>query len=246
MKWLLVSLAIAGCASAGKGNSIIGGIIDAGPEDSGPRTDADDFPEPDASPIDAPPRQITLSQTVSNTIARNHTFVCFNELTGLTRLNSYYRVFAPADHGVDSTLHVFEVSFGIEFAASGFLSGMQPAVLKVGTYGVDPGSPNLDLAHMRAISILNIQIPDGEGTRLTVPITADIPPTTNLIVELTVPDGNIDGHIFVIGSNPQGERRPGYTRAPACSVTAVTTMLSLAEEIDAEEADILLTVTGTY
>src|SRR5262245_47091828 len=116
MRWVLVSLAIAGCASAGKGNSIIGGLLDAGPEDAG--TDADDFPEPDASLIDAPPQQVSLSQTVSATIARNNTFACFNDATGLTRLNSYYRVFALADHSIATTLHVTEVAFGIEAAIS--------------------------------------------------------------------------------------------------------------------------------
>jgi hypothetical protein len=246
MKWLLVGLAIAGCASAGEGNSIIGGLIDAGLPDSGPRTDAGEFPEPDASPIDAPPQQVTLSQTVSGAIARNHTYVCFNNITGLTRQNSYYRVFAPGDHGITSTLSVSEVGFGIELASSGVASGLQPAVVRVGTYGIAPGDPTLDLANMRVIASVDIQIPDGEGTRMDVPIAADIPPTTNLIVELTVPDGNPSGHVFVIGSNGQGETRRGYTRAPTCNLAVPTTMRSIADRSGLEEADILLTVSGTH
>jgi hypothetical protein len=244
VKRLLVTLAIAGCASAGKGNSIIGGITDAGVDD-GARTDGDDFPEPDASPVDAPPQQVTLSQTTSNTIARDNTFLCISEITGLTRQNSYYRVFAPADHGITTTLHVAAVAFGIELAESGFVSGMQPARVRVGTYGVAAGGAQLDLAQMRVVSTADIQIPDGEGTRMTVPITADIPATTNLIVELTIPDGSVDGHVFVIGSNPQGENKPGYTRAPTCRINNPTAMLSLAAQIGADEADILLSVTGT-
>lgn len=47
MRWLLVCVALAGCARAGKENVIIGGIIDAGP-----RRDASEIP-PDAM-IDAP------------------------------------------------------------------------------------------------------------------------------------------------------------------------------------------------
>lgn len=244
MKWLLVGLAITGCASAGKGNSIIGGIDDAGVDDAGARTDAEDFPEPDASPIDAPPQQVTLSQNVSTTIARDNTFVCFNDFTGFTRLNSYYRVFAPADHNITRMLHVTEVTFGIEFAQSGFASGLQPAQIKVGTYEVTAGA-TLDLTQMRTISTVDIQIADGEGVKMTVPITADIAPTKNLIVELTLPDGNTDGHVFVLGSNPQGESKPGYTRAPSCSISTPRTMRSIATQIGADEADIILTVTGT-
>jgi hypothetical protein len=245
MKRLLVGLAIAGCASAGKGNSIIGGITDAGADDAGSSIDAE-FPEPDASPIDAPPRQVTLSQTVSGTIVGNHTYVCFNRNTGLTRQNSYYRVFSPADHGITETLQVSEVGFGIEAAFSGFVSGLQPAVIRVGTYGVAPGELTLDLANMRTIATANIEIPDGEGTRMTVPIAADIPSSTNLIVELTVPDGNADGHVFVIGSNGLGETRPGYTSAPNCNLPTPTTMRSIAEPLGLEEADIVLIVTGTH
>jgi hypothetical protein len=155
-------------------------------------------------------------------------------------------VFAPADHGITSMLHVTEVGFGIEAAFSGFVSGLQPAVVRVGTYGVAPGALTLDLANMRTITSADIEIPDGEGTRMTVPIEADIPPTTNLIVELTIPDGDPDGHVFVIGSNGQGETKPGYTRAPRCNLPTPITMRSLAEQRGLEEADILLTVTGTH
>ena len=50
MRWLLLCLVIAGCARAGKENSIIGGLFDAGPRDG------TDVPPPDGSLIDAPPK----------------------------------------------------------------------------------------------------------------------------------------------------------------------------------------------
>src|SRR5262245_24267561 len=131
MRRLLVGLAIAGCASAGKGNSIIGGLGDGG-VDSGPRTDADDFPEPDASLIDAPPDQVTLSQTTSSTIARSNTFRCYDDVTGFTHDNAYYRVFTPADYSITTTMHVVQVGFGIQDATSGFATHLQPAQIKVG------------------------------------------------------------------------------------------------------------------
>ena len=57
MRWCLVCLLLVGCASAGKGNSIIGGLGDAGAGDARPGT-GNNFPEPDASPIDAPARTL--------------------------------------------------------------------------------------------------------------------------------------------------------------------------------------------
>lgn len=246
MRWLLVGLAIAGCAKAGPGNSIIGGLTDAGSGDPGSRTDANDFPALDASSIDAPPEQITLSQTASTTITRNNSFVCFNDVTNLTFQNSYYRVFALDDHGLTTTLHVTEVDFGIELADAGPNATQQPARLQLGTYGATPTDPTLDPDQIRSLAALDIKIPDGAGTRMTVPITADVAPGTNLIVELTIPDGADAGSAFVIGSNAAGERRPGYTSAPQCALSVPTTMQSIAKQIMAGEADIIMSVTGTH
>ena len=51
MRWLLVCVALAGCARAGKENVIIGGIVDAGP-----RRDASELPDAgvDAPTVQAP------------------------------------------------------------------------------------------------------------------------------------------------------------------------------------------------
>src|SRR5947207_12127093 len=100
MRWLLLCLVIAGCARAGKENSIIGGLFDAGP------LDGTDVPPPDGSPIDAPPQQMTLSQTVSAGIAVGTSFNCHRVDTGFTRENSYYRVFTLSEHGITGPLHI--------------------------------------------------------------------------------------------------------------------------------------------
>jgi hypothetical protein len=46
MRWLVLALALAGCARAGKENVIIGGLVDAGPRDA-------KLPPPDAM-VDTP------------------------------------------------------------------------------------------------------------------------------------------------------------------------------------------------
>jgi hypothetical protein len=241
MRWFLVGLAIAGCAQAGKGNSIIGGISDAG---VGPHTDADDIPEPDASLIDAPQQQVTLAQTSSGTIELDNSFAC--ALGDFTDRNSYYRVFTLADFNITTTLHVFQIDFAIQTARAGS-GGMQPAMVNIGTYGVPPVGTTLDPAQIRPIRSASIQIPDGRGTRMTVPIAADIPPTTSVIVELAIPDGTAVQNVFYIGTNSQGERKPGYTSEPTCRppILIPTTMQSIADENGLGVVDIIMTVTGT-
>ncbi|HSS01342.1 MAG TPA: hypothetical protein VLM79_29990 [Kofleriaceae bacterium] len=246
MRWLLVALAVAGCAKAGPGNSIVGGITDAGTEvgDGGVRPDAGDFPEPDAS---LPPGQLVLVQTTSTAVAVDNSFYCREPKTGFARENNYYRVFVPADHGVTSDLHVIDVTFGIEFAAAGPAGGkQQPGTVVVGTYSGPIGGTTLDLTQMRTISSVDIQIPDGEGVRQTVPITGDISAATNLIVQLTIPDGFDDGNVFIIGSNGDGERRPGYTKAMSCNFNVPTSMFSISSpRPDLKEADVVLIVTAS-
>lgn len=238
--WLLVSLAIGGCAQAGKANSIIGGLNDAGGQ-----LDGNDFPEADAPLIDAPPQQITLSQTTSGAITRNHSFACFVDGTaGITYQNSYYRVFTPSDHGITSTLHISQVTFGIESASAG-TGTTQPAQVKLGTYAATPTGTTLDLTKTAPLATASIQIPDGEGMMMAVPIKADLEPTTRLIVELAIPDGQAKANSFFIGTNGGGERRPGYTSATDCGLLRPTTMQSVAAQIPTGETDILLTVTGT-
>jgi len=244
MRWFLLSLAIAGCASAGKGNSIIGGLTDAGV-----RSDANDnnCALPDASPIGAPPQQVTLTQTASNAIALNNSFACIVPNTGGVGFqNSYYRVFAPPDYNLTTTLHITQVAFGIESASAG-TGGMQPASVKLGTYSDTPGGTMLDLSKVQPLTSADIQIPDGEGTTMTVPITADLAPTVNLIVELAIPDGRTAGNSFFIGTNTACERRPGYTRAVDCNFSNPTTMASIAPTVPGSSgvADIIMAVTGT-
>jgi hypothetical protein len=240
MKQFLVCLAIAGCASAGKGNSIIGGLSDGGVSGGG-RDDGGDFPAPDAALIDAPPQQITLSQTLGTTITRDNSIICANKVTEVTAESSYFRVFALDDYNITTTLHVTEVGFAIELADAGLLATLQPARVKLGSYGVAPSGTTLDPAQIHDIASVDIMISDGEGTRMTAPITADISPGTRLVVELALPNGEAASSAFVIGCSAQGENAPGYFRAPDCNVKLPTTI----DSVIAGEVDVIMTVTGT-
>lgn len=246
MRWLLVGLAIAGCAEAGPPNSIIGGLTDGGDTrpDGDPRIDAGDPPGPDAAVIDAPPEQVTLTQTVVGSISDGNSIACQPKIPGVTRPNSYYRVFALSDYGIATTLHVTEVAFAIEDATSG-AGPDQPATINVGTYGVTPVGDTLDLLQVRPISSTPIRIPDGHLGRMAVPVAADIPATTNLIVELAIPaDAQVQNEFF-IGTSTDGERKPGYLRAQTCGFANPTTLQRIALDKHLGDIDIILTVTGT-
>lgn len=240
MRWLLVCLTIAGCARAGKENSIIGGLDDAGVQGDGGIV-----LEPDASLIDAPPQQVTLTQTTSGELSLGSSFDCHDKPSGASRSNSYYRVFPLSDFAITTTLHVLQVDFGIDTAKAGS-GGAQPATVNLGVYGGSPGGATLDLTQVRPITSVAVQIPDGSGARMTVPIMGDVAPSASLIVELALPDGLADVNRFLIGVNASGERRPGYTLSIDCDGAAASpqTMTAVAATINKGETDIVLSVTG--
>ncbi len=231
MRRLLICLAIAGCARAGKENSIIGGLTDAGPSDGGL--------------IDAPQQQVTLTQTASNAITTDNSFACSD--SGVTLQDSYYRVFKLSQYMITTTLHVTQVDFGIQTAAAGGGAGSQPATVNIGTYAGTPGGTTLDLTQARTISSANIKIPDGSTTTMTVPVTADIAPNTNMIVELAIPDGTAAGNKFFVGTNTDTEQAPGYLFSPDpnCGVSQPTSMQSIANNNGLGTVHLVMTVTGT-
>jgi hypothetical protein len=236
MKLLLVSLAITGCASAGPGNSIIGGLDDAAPGDGR------DLPAVDAREVDASPRSVTLDQNASSAIKGNNSFACVATVQDHTPANSYYRVFPLADFNVTSTLHVTEVVFGVEFAHAE-TGGMQPATLRLGNYRGTAGT-TIDPAMIAPLGMMQIMINDtATGDRVTVPFGIDVPAGTNLVVQLDLPASATAFNEFYMGSNSAGERKPGYWGATTCDLDPPKAFASMTD-LD-HEVDILMTVSGT-
>lgn len=224
MRRFLLCLAIAGCARAGKENTIVGGLDDAGSRGDG---------------LDASPSQTTLTQTTSSAIVAGNSFRC------PLGPNSYYRVFTLADHGITATLHVTQVDFAIQDAIAGNGGINQPAIVRIGTYTGALGNTTLDLVQIHVISSADIQIPSGQATTMTVPITADIAPAERAIVELAIPDPATTGNSFLAGTNTDGESHPAYTLEPRCSHPSPTTMQSIADANMFGNVDLVLTLTGT-
>jgi hypothetical protein len=203
---VLACVALAGCATAGPGNEIIGGLADAGTEDHGGRGD------PDAP---GAPTDVTLSQTASNDVIAHNSFDCD------TPTNSFFRVFTPRDQGVTNAFTLAEVDFGIQAATDNITATMQ-----ILPYTGTPGD-TLDPTLIGAALISQpVQIAaTTTTTTMRVPITATIPAGTSFAVEIDNP-GPAD---LYIGTNAGTETRPGYVLAPGCDIKVPTRMQTVAD-----------------
>ena len=186
------------------------------------------------------------TQTLSQTMANNDTQVgiaCGPTAGGYTNRNSYYRVFALSDYGINGTFHVT----GIDFIVSAASSSPQ-LTIGIGTYTGTTGGNTLNAAGINLTQTTTFAPAD---TTTAVPqhidIAADI--TGNLVVEIDqkTAGSTATPYMFYIGANSAGEMVPGYISTPDCTdaggnaYTTPTSMSSLA----GSAADMVLTVTGS-
>ena len=221
MRWLAAGLLLAGCASAGPGNVIIGGVSDAGTR---------------GDPGDAG-MGFVLTQNASLAITPSNSFNCGIDQT------SYYRVFTLANYGVTSTLHITRIDLGVESAAAA-AGAAQPATLSLGSYTGTAGGDTLDLTQVVPIGSVDFQIPDGSDLLQAVPLAFDALPSAQLIVELAIPATAPGGNEFFIGTSTADEGAPGYLRSDGCALTAPTSMQSVAGVRGLGKVHLVLTVTG--
>ena len=224
---LFLLVAVAGCASANVG----------GTGDDEPVADA-----PPASDIDAPPPidaalSSTLQQTTDNTIVAANSVAC--GANGTTAENSWYRVFALTEHAITTQFFVNQVTFGVQESG-----GSPPVQVKIGTYTGAIGGANIDLAQISPLNSAVVNVPPTTtGISVPVPITATIPANAQLIVEILAPDlGATTADHFYIGASTSAETRPGYIRAPDCSIATPQTVAATGFPA----SHIVITVTGTH
>jgi hypothetical protein len=247
MRWLfpLAFVASAGCAKANVGTPNPGDD-----DDDNPQIDAPDNPQidaPDVTPIDSPPPPVdglvseTLQQTQNTTIAAANSVACGNQTTGTTSENSWYRVFALADHNITGPFTVSQVTIAIQESA-----GSPAAQIKIGTYTGTIGANTLDLSKVTALNAQTVTIPPTTtGVSVPVAINATIPANAQFIVELFAPDlSTTAGNHIYIGATTSAEtaNRPSYIRAPACSINTPQTVAMTGFP----NAHAIITVTGTH
>lgn len=239
-KLLVLAIGLTGCATAHKDSL-------TGRPDSG-ITIGDSNNMIDAPPVTLPDAPVGGStQTLSQTMANNDTQVgiaCGPTAGGYTNRNSYYRVFALSNYGINGTFHVT----GIDFIVSAATSSPQ-LTIGIGTYTGTTGGNTLNAAGINLTQTTTFAPAD---TTTAVPQHIDIATdvTGNLVVEIDqkTAGSTATPYMFYIGANSAGEMVPGYISTPDCNdpntnlpYTTPTSMSSLA----GSAADMVLTVTGS-
>ncbi len=238
-------IAIAACAAAACASASSGGggddepVADARPD--GPRVDGGDI---DAPPmIDAGPTAVTLTQTTSMMIGSASSIACGNP-DGTTAENSWYRVFRLADANIVGGLRVNAVTFGVQESL-----GLPPVQVKIGTYSgnVQPPPAQLDTALITPVTATTFMVPNTQSTAPTtviVPITANVPALSQMVVEVFAPSYSGQSKYFYLGGNNGGESKPAYLRAPSgnCATPQPRTTAALGFA----DSHLVITVSGTY
>ena len=192
-----------------------------------------------------PPGDVTLSQTADTKIDHGLQFGCQNADT-TTPDQSWYRVYSLPAAGVTGTFHIDKVTVGINTSVAGAAGGSGagsdglPLVdVKAGTYAGGAADATLDLAKITAIKSATVEIPATQITELVdIPLSADIPANSNLIIEIHNPDLKGTGKQVVLGATDAAQTANAYLRAPFCSVNVPTP--------PSAQAHIVITVTGSH
>lgn len=238
---------LAACASAGVG----AGAGDAGEDDGAPAIDAAipndgnlvDAPDLDAPAIDAGPVDVTLTQTTSGSVGTSNSIACGNS-DGTTAENSWYRIFRLADANITNGLRVTAVTFGVQES-----QGMPAVQVKIGTYSgnVQPPPSQLDVALISPITAVTFNVPNTASTAptsVTVPIIANVPALSQMVVEVFSPNLLGTSKYFYLGGNNAGEARPAYLRAP--SGTCATPQPKSTSVLGFPMSHLVISVSGTH
>lgn len=191
------------------------------------------------APLDAPAMQIiTLNQNGSTSVQAEASVACTETATGVTRTNSYYRVFRLSDFGITRPFTPNLVSFGVELATAG-AGGAQTVQVRLHTL-----SGALLQQNLVNVAGNNVNVPNSGIGLINVPIAPApvIQPNATLVAEVFVPDAMLAGHKFFIGANNGTETATGYLRAPECGIAEPTTYAAIGFPL----VRLILTVTGTY
>lgn len=181
-------------------------------------------------------KRVRLEQTQGdNTIATGLSLACSDQ-TG-TKENSWYRMFALPEFGVDKPFVVNRVNFGVQTAI-----GEQRVKVSIGTYAGPAGAVELDPSKLDVLGLTTISVPEGKQQMLQANFPAIVVPAdANLIVEVKT-EGIAEGAFFYLGATQSPELIPGYLRAPGCNapVPRMTSALGYSQ------THLVLSVSGTY
>jgi len=157
----------------------------------------------------------TITHSVDpDSIFATGSLACRQSGTDFTAENHYWRSFVLTDFGITNEYNVTLVDIGIQEALAGN-GGLQPLTCNLyitdGTPfpGGYPGSLIL-------IGTTTLDVPDQAVTHFPIAVTGSAPAGSELVVEISIPDGIAEGNKFFIGINDYGETAPSYIMAPSC------------------------------
>ncbi len=165
-------------------------------------------------PINHNAGDVVLTHSVSQEVINGNSVACSGG--GITTQNSYWRSFNLPDFGITGDFSVSSVEIGIEIAEGA--GGTQP--LTVNLYTSNPAFPG---GVRTLIGTQNFNLPDQALTVVSLPVTAEVPPGSELVVEINNPAGNR----FWIGSNNLGQTAPSYLSASDCGIANPTDVASI-------------------
>jgi len=169
------------------------------------------------------PEAITITQSSDPlNITSGNSVACGS--SGTTAHNSYFRAFTLSSFGINNPFMVSSVQFGIESAISAV--GYQPITINL--YAGAPGFPTSFPGSFTLIGTITDIISTPQYLTLySFNVSGTVAMGQQLVVEISVPDGQAQGNSFFFGSNNAGQIAPSYFLAADCGISVPTDLSSI-------------------
>ncbi|MDX5585523.1 MAG: T9SS type A sorting domain-containing protein [Aureibaculum sp.] len=173
--------------------------------------------------------QTSISQTLKYSTTENivdlNSVAC-EQQTDIVSDNTFYRSFILSDFGIIGDYDITSVDYGIEIMSGAPVEGYP---VKVSIYSTDSTFPT---GNLTLLSEVTEMITNQHLQMHSTTITATIPSGAEFVVSVSIEsdviaDGGNGEVSFQIGSNSDGEIRPSYLKAPACSLPTPVTFASM-------------------
>ncbi|OUU23370.1 MAG: hypothetical protein CBC13_05825 [Planctomycetia bacterium TMED53] len=173
------------------------------------------------------PTSIELSHSLDNESLEQGTPFC-GDATG-HREQSYWRRLSPCTtpFQLSNGFHLEAVRVGIEKSDPGTSFLTQPLMIRV--YEDLNGGLIDDPAELILLHEQTFEVPQFELLNycLTLDAPIEVPCGIDLVVEVHLPDGSLDGHLLILGSNFGGETDETWFTAPFCSTLTPTSLTDM-------------------
>ena len=172
--------------------------------------------------------QMSISQTLKYSTTENivdlNSVAC-EQQTDIVSDNTFYRSFILSDFGITGDYDITSVDYGIEIMSGAPEEGYP---VKVSIYATDSTFPDGNLTLLSEVTeMITNQHLQMHSTSITATILSGNEFVVSVSIESdAVTDGGNGEVSFQIGSNSDGEIRPAYLKAPACSLPSPVTFAS--------------------